>query len=83
MYETGAKLREARQAAGISLAGMARLVNFSKSYLGLVETGRRAATGDVVRAYEKAIGEDLNRRALLLGAASAAVAPRCRTLPWT
>lgn len=45
---------------------MARLTNFSKSYLGLVETGRRSATTEIVRAYANELGpigdEDMLRR---------------------
>lgn len=54
--DLGAHLRAARQAAGHSLAGMAVLTHFSKSYLGLVETGRRPATPDVVERYEQVLG---------------------------
>jgi hypothetical protein len=35
---------------------MAQLTHYSKSFLGMVETGERAATGEVVDAYEKALG---------------------------
>lgn len=54
--DLGPKLRAAREAAGHSLAGMAALTHFSKPYLGLVETGRRPATPDVVERYEHALG---------------------------
>ncbi|GAA2718840.1 hypothetical protein GCM10010429_43670 [Micromonospora olivasterospora] len=54
--DLGAKLRAAREAAGHSLAGMAALTHFSKPYLGLVETGRRPATPDVLERYEHALG---------------------------
>lgn len=54
--DLGAHLRAAREAAGHSLAGMAALTHFSKPYLGLVETGRRPATPDVVERYEHALG---------------------------
>ncbi|TDC45152.1 XRE family transcriptional regulator [Micromonospora sp. KC207] len=57
--DLGAKLRAAREAAGHSLAGMAALTHFSKPYLGLVETGRRPATPDVVERYEHALGEPI------------------------
>lgn len=52
----GQRLRIAREAAGHSLAGMAALTHFSKPYLGLVETGRRPATGDLVERYEQVLG---------------------------
>lgn len=63
--EPGATLRAARREAGISLDDMARLVNYSKPYLGLVETGKRPVTVDIVRAYETElgpIGDDMLRR---------------------
>ncbi|MBB5153444.1 XRE family transcriptional regulator [Saccharopolyspora phatthalungensis] len=44
---------------------MARLTNYSKPYLGLVETGRRPITVDIVMAYERElgpIGDDMLRR---------------------
>jgi transcriptional regulator with XRE-family HTH domain len=50
------RLRAARRAAGYSLAGMAALTHFSKPYLGLVETGRRTPTPEVVERYEQVLG---------------------------
>lgn len=63
----GEALREARNAAGISLCVMATRTHYSKAYLSMVETGKRAATPDVVKAYERVLGigqlgEDVNRR---------------------
>ena len=52
----GGQLRAAREAAGHSLAGMAALTHFSKPYLGLVETGRRPATTEVIERYEQILG---------------------------
>jgi len=75
MDEVGARLRLAREAAGISLTGMAARTNFSKSHLGNVETGRRPATADVVLAYERALGDSVERRGLLTGLAASMVAP--------
>jgi transcriptional regulator with XRE-family HTH domain len=75
MTDAGVRLRRARQAAGVSLAAMAARTHYSKSYLGNVETGRRAATADVVLAYEQALGGDVDRRGLLAGVAAGAVAP--------
>lgn len=75
MTDTGAKLRQARLAAGVSLSAMAARTHYSKSYLGNVETGRRAATADVVLAYEQALGGELDRRSLLTGVAAGTVAP--------
>lgn len=70
----GRTLRMARAARGLSLAGMARRTGFSRSYLGNVETGVRPVTPAVIRAYERALGEDMDRRGLLAGAASTVVA---------
>jgi transcriptional regulator with XRE-family HTH domain len=42
--DLGAKLRSARQNAGHSLAAMASMTHFSKSYLGHIETGLRVPT---------------------------------------
>lgn len=63
----GEALRAARDAAGISLSAMATRTHFSKPYLSMVETGKRAATKDVVSAYERVLGigrlgDDVNRR---------------------
>ncbi len=71
MSELGRKLREARDAAGLSLAGMASRTGYSRSYLGNVETGERAATLDVIKAYERALGDSVNRRQLILGSLAA------------
>ena len=63
----GEALRAARNAAGISLCVMATRTHYSKPYLSMVETGQRAATTDVVRAYERVLGigqlgDEVNRR---------------------
>ncbi|MGH3800272.1 MAG: helix-turn-helix domain-containing protein [Pseudonocardiaceae bacterium] len=63
----GEALRAARNAADISLSVMASRTHYSKPYLSMVETGRRAATRDVVSAYERALGigqlgDDVKRR---------------------
>jgi transcriptional regulator with XRE-family HTH domain len=63
----GEALREARNAAGISLSVMATRTHYSKPYLSMVETGQRPATTDVVKAYERVLGigqlgNDVNRR---------------------
>ncbi|HEX3956998.1 MAG TPA: helix-turn-helix transcriptional regulator [Trebonia sp.] len=44
-------LRSQREAAGLSLRGLAARSGFSASYLSRVETGRRSATAAVVRLY--------------------------------
>ncbi len=51
-----AQLRAAREAAGLSLAGMAALTHYSKPYLSLVETGRRTVTVEIVERYEHVLG---------------------------
>lgn len=63
----GEALREARNAAGITLCVMATRTHYSKPYLSMVETGKRAATTDVIKAYERVLGigqlgENVNRR---------------------
>jgi len=63
----GEALREARNAAGISLCVMATRTHYTKSYLSMVETGKRHATTDVVKAYERVLGigqlgDNVNRR---------------------
>ena len=71
----GASLRRAREDAGLSLAAMAAKTHFSRGHLANVETGKRNATPDVVLAYERALGDEVHRRTLLTGLASAVVAP--------
>jgi transcriptional regulator with XRE-family HTH domain len=75
MDETGAKLRRARQAAGLSLATLATRTHYSKSYLGLIETGCRTTTAEIVLAYERELGDLVDRRGLLTGLAASVVAP--------
>ncbi|MEV6929636.1 helix-turn-helix transcriptional regulator [Dactylosporangium sp. NPDC051485] len=70
MDELGVTLRRAREAAGYSLARMATQCGYSKSYIGNAETGQRAVTPGLIRAYERVLGDDLNRRNLLIGALS-------------
>ena len=55
----GADLRSARERAGISLNGMARQAHFTKSYLSVVETGKRPVTAEVVAAYKHVLGVPL------------------------
>lgn len=74
MTDTGAMLRQARQAAGFSLARMANLTHFTRGHLANVERGCRTATPDVVAAYEKALGGDMKRRTLLTGVAATVTA---------
>ncbi len=79
MTTSGAQLRAAREAAGVSLTWMASRTHFSKSHLSNIEGGRRTVTPDVVLAYERALGEDVERRGLLAGAAASVVAPAAVT----
>lgn len=63
----GEALRAARNAASISLCVMAIRTHYSKPYLSMVETGKRPATTDVIKAYERVLGigqlgDDVNRR---------------------
>ncbi|WP_167490664.1 helix-turn-helix domain-containing protein [Nocardia terpenica] len=60
--EAGALLRAAREAAGISLRGMAERTFYSRTYLGLIETGQRPVPAGVTAAYERVLGTtDLGR----------------------
>jgi len=68
MSDLGKRLRQAREAAGLGLSGMARRTGYSDGYLGNVETGVRSATPRVIRAYEQVLGMD--RRSLLVGVAA-------------
>ncbi|WP_020525208.1 helix-turn-helix domain-containing protein [Catelliglobosispora koreensis] len=69
MSEMGGSLRAAREAAGLSLSGLARRTGYSRSYLGNIETGTKQPTPDVLRAYERALGDDVHRRDLFSGLA--------------
>ncbi|MDO3649866.1 helix-turn-helix domain-containing protein [Nocardia mangyaensis] len=60
MSEVGSALRVARTAAGISLQGMAARTNYSKPYLGQLETGARAVRAEHVAAYEAALATPLD-----------------------
>jgi Helix-turn-helix. len=74
MSKLGA-LREAREAAGISLSVMAARTHFTKGHLSNVEKGRRKATPEVVLAYEQVLGDSVDRRSLLTGVAAGVVVP--------
>jgi transcriptional regulator with XRE-family HTH domain len=54
--ELGRNLRAAREAAGVSLAALARRMHYSKALLGHLETGARTATPEHVTAYARALG---------------------------
>lgn len=55
MTDLGAALRAARDAAGVSLAVMAARTHYSKSLLGLLETGKRTVKPEHVEAYGRAL----------------------------
>ncbi|MHA6618901.1 helix-turn-helix domain-containing protein [Pseudonocardia sp. DLS-67] len=56
MSDLGAKLRTAREAAGVSLAAVAARTHYSKALLGHLETGHRAVKPEHVTAYSRALG---------------------------
>lgn len=56
MTEIGRALRTARLDAGLSLQAMAARTNYSKPYLGQLETGARVVRQEHVTAYEAALG---------------------------
>ena len=66
----GAKLRVAREAAGMSLSAMAARTHYTRGHLSNVETGKRPAAPDVVLAYVRVLGDDMERRDLLAGLAA-------------
>ncbi|TVT09846.1 helix-turn-helix domain-containing protein, partial [Amycolatopsis bartoniae] len=53
--ELGPELRRRREAAGLSLTDLERLVHFTKGYLSKVETGRMPVKRGVAEAYDKAL----------------------------
>lgn len=67
-------LREARQNAGLTLGRMAALTFTSKGYLSNIERGCRPATPAVIAAYERVLGEEMQRRTLLTGVAATVTA---------
>lgn len=56
----GADLRAMREAAGLSLNRMASKTHFTKSYLSMIETGKRSIVAEVVTAYEQALSKPLS-----------------------
>jgi transcriptional regulator with XRE-family HTH domain len=59
--ELGQKLRAAREAAGVSLAALAKRTHYSKALLGHLETGKRTVTPEHVTAYARALGVAVDR----------------------
>ncbi|MGH3912567.1 MAG: helix-turn-helix domain-containing protein [Pseudonocardiaceae bacterium] len=60
MSDLGFALRAAREAAGVSLAGMATRTHYSKPLLGLLETGKRKINPEHVEAYSRALNVPLD-----------------------
>ncbi|WP_410597628.1 helix-turn-helix domain-containing protein [Amycolatopsis sp. lyj-23] len=58
----GYRLRAEREGVGLSLAEMATRIKFSKSLLGMVENEQRAATPELIAAYERVLGVDMWRK---------------------
>lgn len=75
MIEDGTQLRVARENAGLSLSAMARATRYSSSYLCNVECGRRRVPPDLVLAYARVIGDQMQRRDVLNNLAASVVAP--------
>jgi transcriptional regulator with XRE-family HTH domain len=69
MAGIGQHLKQAREAAGLSLADMAAIGHFTRGHLNNIEAGRRVASAAVVAAYEKALA--MQRRHLFQFAAVA------------
>ncbi|MFD2421905.1 helix-turn-helix domain-containing protein [Amycolatopsis pigmentata] len=63
----GAKLRELRLAAGLSLNDLAALVHYSKGYLSKIETGQKQPTDDIARRCDAALGTSGDLVTLLPG----------------
>lgn len=80
MDGAGASLRLARQAAGLSLADMARLTHFDKAHLSNVERGKRGASPELVAAYERELAR-VDRRDFLAGVGSLAMPIPARVGP--
>lgn len=54
---------------------MASRTNFTRAHLANVERGCRRATPEVIAAYERVLGDDMDRRQLVTGIAASVVAP--------
>ncbi|MGK5628749.1 nSTAND1 domain-containing NTPase, partial [Streptomyces sp. URMC 123] len=70
----GPELRRLRRERGVSLAGLARLVHYSKGYLSKIENGEKPPTADVARRCDDALAADGALRRLL---SSPAAGDRC------
>jgi transcriptional regulator with XRE-family HTH domain len=71
----GGILRLARESSGLSLGAMARRIHFSKCYLSNVEIGKRKVTPAIIQAYLDVLGDDVNRRQVLLALLSGTASP--------
>ena len=61
MSDLGSNLRAVREAAGLSLAAVARRTHYSKALLGHLETGKRSVAPEHVVAYSRALGVSVER----------------------
>lgn len=61
MSDLGSNLRAVREAAGLSLAAVARRTHYSKALLGHLETGKRSVAPEHVMAYSRALGVSVER----------------------
>ncbi|MGH3924129.1 MAG: helix-turn-helix domain-containing protein, partial [Pseudonocardiaceae bacterium] len=68
-------MRVAREDVGLSLSAMAARTHYTRGYLSNVETGKRAATAEVVPAYERVLKKDVDRREILTGLTASVIAP--------
>ncbi|MFJ8438500.1 helix-turn-helix domain-containing protein [Kitasatospora griseola] len=64
----GAELRRLREERGLSLDGLARRLRYSKGYLSKVERGERAASIDLARRCDAALGAEGTLSGLVRGA---------------
>jgi len=74
----GARLRESRERAGLTLAQVGKLAGYSSSQMSNIEGGRKRIFPHVPLAYERAIREatDMRRRDVVSGVAGALIAPQ-------
>jgi len=73
---TGTMLREARLRAGLSLSAMATRTSYSVSHLSNVERGRRPVTDAILLAYDRELGDAMDRRSVIKGFIALSLAQR-------
>lgn len=56
MVIDGARLRQLREDAGLTLTGLAQAASISKAHLSLIENGRREASPPVAARIAQALG---------------------------